>query len=89
MVNNDETYLLLCGRELFHKPDRHSLVRREINHGLSGEESIDFAFGPILSVEIPDINDFESDFIGSFLNAFHAYEIIWKLMIISKAIKEF
>ena len=51
-----ETYLLRGGCQLLEVPDRHRLVWREVDTGLSGEEPVDLSLGAKLGVEQVDIN---------------------------------
>ena len=50
------TYLLRGGCQLLEVPDRDRLVRREVDHGLGGEEPVDLPLGAELGVEQVDIN---------------------------------
>ena len=50
------TYLLRGGCQLLEVPDRHRLVRGEVDPGLGGEEPIDLSLGAELGVEQVDIN---------------------------------
>ena len=47
-----QTYLFNTTRKLLHKPDGNGLVWRHVNHGLSGQESVDFSLRAELGTKI-------------------------------------
>ena len=50
------TYLFLGGCQVLEVPDRHRLVRREVDHGLGGKEPVDLPLGAELGVEQVNVN---------------------------------
>ena len=62
-------------------PDGDSLVWRQVDHGLGGEEPVDLSFGGVLGAEVPDVDDSEDFSVMSLFFALHFNEIIQKLIL--------
>ena len=62
-------------------PDGDSLVWRQVDHGLGGEEPVDLSFGGVLGAEVPDVNDSEDFSVMSLFFTLHLNEIIQKLIV--------
>ena len=62
-------------------PDGDSLVWRQVDHGLGGEEPVDLSFGGVFGAEVPDVNDSEDFSVMSLFFALHFNEIIQKLIV--------
>ena len=62
-------------------PDGDSLVWRQVDHGLGGEEPVDLSFGGVLGAEVSNVNDSKDFSVMSLFFALHFNEIIQKLIV--------
>ena len=62
-------------------PDGDSLVWRQVDHGLGGEEPVDLSFGGVLGAEVSNVNDSKDFSVMSLFFALHFNEMIQKLIV--------
>lgn len=67
------TYLLHASGEVLHVPDRHRLVRRQVDGGLRGEEAEDLPLRRELGAEVLHVDELDLGLLGCVLVALHFF----------------